>query len=73
MKLRVLCLTGALIAAALPLSARADPFRRITGQPPALSKPRRLHTPAHPVITGTRTVMPRTASSGGRIAQSAGE
>ena len=73
MGLDALCLIGALIATAIPLSARAYSLHRITRQAPALGKPRRLHTLALPVIIGGRTPMLRTASLGRRIARPAGE
>ena len=73
MGLHALCLTAALIATAIPLFAGAYPLQRITRQAPARGKPRRLHTLALPVIIGSRTPMPRTASLARRIARPDGE
>jgi hypothetical protein len=74
MKLRVLYLTGALIATALPLSARAIPVHpdhhaTTTSAQQATSA---TYT-CPPGYYWDRTVMPRTASLGRRIAQCAGE
>jgi hypothetical protein len=73
MRLHALYLPGALLATGIRLSAGAVPLQRITRQASALGKPRRLRILALPVIIGSRTPMPRTASSGRRIARPAGE
>ena len=73
MKLHVLYLTGALIATALPLSARAIPaqpdHQATTGAQQATS----ASYTCPPGYYWEPEVMPSTASSGPRIAQCAGE
>jgi hypothetical protein len=73
MTLHALSLSGALLAAAIPLAAGAAPVPTIARQASAPGKPRRLRTPVPSVIIGSLMAMPRTASSGRRIARSAGE